>query len=108
MTDAKVVHAEALHRYEIHSDDHLAGFTQYVDSGDQRIFFHTEVGEEFSGQGLAGILVQEALANTITAGKRIVPVCPYVKKYLEKHDAYADHVDPVTREALDVVRESTK
>lgn len=29
---------------------------------------------------------------------RIVPVCPYVAEYLERHEEFADITDPVTPE----------
>ena len=57
-----------LTRFEITSDGSLAGFTQYVEAGLQRIFFHTEIGEEFGGRGLAAVLVTAALDATRDAG----------------------------------------
>ncbi|MFE3290377.1 GNAT family N-acetyltransferase [Rhodococcus sp. NPDC059234] len=95
---------DAADRYEIRLGDELAGFTEYLDQGGQRIFFHTEIDDRFAGQGLAGILVHEALTATVAAGKRIVPICPYVAKYLGKHDDFAACVDPVTPAALEAVR----
>lgn len=77
-------------RFEITSDDKVAGFAQFVDSSDRRIFSHTEIGEEFGGQGLAGILVQEAVDATRADGKTIVPVCSYVHKWLTKHPEHSD------------------
>lgn len=66
----------------------------------QRVFFHTEVGEAYAGQGLAGRLVQEALTDVRKLGKRIVPVCPYVAKFLKSHEEFADITDPVTPDVL--------
>lgn len=34
------------------------------------------------------------------SGKRIVPVCPYVAKYLNRHEEFNDITDPVTPEVL--------
>ena len=42
----------------------------------------------------------EALTDVCRSGMRIVPVCPYVAKYLEKHEEFADITDPVTPEIL--------
>lgn len=91
-------------RYEIVVHGEVAGFTEYLDQGAQRIFFHTEVDERFAGQGLAGILVHEALTGTVAAGRRIVPVCPYVAKYVGKHHDFDAELDPVTPDALAAVR----
>ncbi len=87
-------------RYEIAVDGKVAGFTQFTDRGDRRIFPHTEIGEEFGGQGLAGVLVEQALTATREDGKTIVAVCPYVKKWLGKHDEFADIVSTPTPEDL--------
>jgi predicted GNAT family acetyltransferase len=91
-------------RFEISVDGVRAGLTQFVDTDGQRIFFHTEVGDEFEGQGLAGELVSGALDATREAGLRVVPVCPYVKRYVGRHEEYADLVDPVTPDAVAAVR----
>jgi len=58
----------------------------------QRIFYHTVVNEEYGGQGLAGKLATEALDQTVAEGLRIVPVCPFIKKFLLKHTEYEAHV----------------
>jgi len=87
-------------RYEILVDGKRAGLTAYRDHGDQRVFFHTEIDDAYAGQGLAGQLVQHALTDVRALGKRIVPVCPYVAKFLKKHDEFADITDPVTPEVL--------
>ncbi|NNH74229.1 N-acetyltransferase [Nocardia uniformis] len=86
--------------YEISVDAEHAGLTAYVDNDEQRIFFHTEVDERFAGQGLASKLISAALADTRAAGKRIVPVCPFVAKFVGKHHEFDDLVDPVTPQAL--------
>ncbi|GAB2922081.1 GNAT family N-acetyltransferase [Streptomyces mayteni] len=101
----RVAHAPDRERYEISVGDELAGFTAYRDRGEQRVFFHTEIDDAFAGHGLASILVTAALNDVRAAGKRIVPVCPYVAKYLKKHDEFADLTDPVNREVIGWLRE---
>ncbi|GHG07869.1 GNAT family N-acetyltransferase [Streptomyces filamentosus] len=91
---------DARHRYEILVDEQRAGLTAYRDREDRRVFFHTEVDDAYAGQGLASILVTQALDDVRAAGMRIVPVCPYVAKFLKKHEEYADITDPVTPEVL--------
>ncbi|MGW0790571.1 GNAT family N-acetyltransferase [Streptomyces sp. NPDC002911] len=95
-----VRNVDARHRYEILVDGVSAGFTAYRDRDGQRVFFHTEIDDAFAGQGLASVLVQEALTHVRASGKRIVPVCPYVAKFLKKHEEFADITDPVTPEIL--------
>lgn len=71
-----------------------AGMAQFLDHNGERIFFHTEVGEDFGGRGLAGILVSEALTATTTEGLGIVAVCPFVKGYLAKNGHDGAHRNP--------------
>ncbi|MEV6737777.1 GNAT family N-acetyltransferase [Streptomyces sp. NPDC051104] len=91
---------DAKNRYEILVDGTRAGLIAYRDRGDQRIFYHTEVDDAFAGQGLASQLVQQALTDVRASGKRIVPVCPYVAKFLKKHEEFTDTTDPVTPDVL--------
>ncbi|SFF31887.1 GNAT family N-acetyltransferase [Streptomyces mirabilis] len=91
---------DARHRYEIVVDGQTAGLTAYRDRDGQRVFYHTEINDAFAGRGLASLLVQQALTDARDSGKRIVPVCPYVAKFLKKHDEFADMSDPVTPEVL--------
>jgi uncharacterized protein len=82
-------------RYSIAVEGKAAGMTEFADRDGQRVFTHTEVSDEFEGRGLATILIGEALQQTRDAGLRIVPVCQMVAGYIEKHDEFADAVDPV-------------
>ncbi|MGW7366636.1 GNAT family N-acetyltransferase [Streptomyces sp. NPDC054841] len=97
-TTPVVRRVDARHRYEILVDGERAGLTAYRDRSGQRVFFHTEIDDAYAGQGLASILVQQALTDVRDSGRRIVPVCPYVAKFLEKHDEFADITDPVTQD----------
>ncbi|MFE4453372.1 GNAT family N-acetyltransferase [Streptomyces sp. NPDC056796] len=99
--DTPVVrNVDARHRYEILVGEVSAGFTAYRDRDERRVFFHTEIDDAFAGQGLASVLVREALTEVRQSGRRIVPVCPYVAKFLKKHEEFADITDPVTPEIL--------
>lgn len=74
-------------RYEIHLDDTIAGFTQFLpDRHGRTVFPHTEIDHAFAGRGLAGILVGQALADVATRGETVVPACPFVVKYLHTHE----------------------
>lgn len=94
-------------RFEITTDDGVAGFAQYVDHDGQRIFFHTIIEDAYVGRGLAGAVVRQALDTTRADGLRIVPVCSFVKKYVADHHDWDDLVDPVTPAALQAIPSST-
>ncbi|MEW2399468.1 GNAT family N-acetyltransferase [Streptomyces sp. NPDC046862] len=103
-----VQRVDAEDRYEIVVDGRRAGLTAYRDRGGRRVFFHTEIDDAFAGQGLATELVQGALADVRESGKRIVPVCTYVAKFLERHDEFADITDPVTPDVLRWLKEQLR
>jgi predicted GNAT family acetyltransferase len=83
-------------RYTIAVDGKPVGYTAVADRDNQRVFYHTEIDDEFGGCGLATILVREALEATRDDGKRVVPVCDMVGGVLKKHSEFDDIVDPVT------------
>ena len=87
-------------RFEVSSDGAVAGFAQVVDHDGRRVFFHTEVGEEFGGQGLAGTVVEAAVRATRDEGLTVVPVCPYVTKWLTKHTDHGATVAQPTPDDL--------
>lgn len=91
-------------RFEITTDGTVAGFTQFLDRDGRRIFFHTEIGEEFGGQGLAGIVVEQAVTATREEGLTVVPVCPYVAKWLTKHPEHEDITSKPTPDDLAAIR----
>ncbi|HEU5429062.1 MAG TPA: GNAT family N-acetyltransferase [Actinocrinis sp.] len=95
---ATVERVDAERLYQIVIDGGRAGLVAYRDRDNQRVFYHTEVDDAFAGQGLASRLVQQALTDTRSAGKRIVPVCPYVAAFLKRHEEFADVTDAVTPE----------
>lgn len=100
-----VVRNDAAGRYDITVDGAQAGFTEFVDRGPQRIFPHTALDDRFSGRGLSSILVREALADTRSAGLRVVPVCPLVARYVAKHGDVADIVDQPSPEIMEFLRD---
>jgi uncharacterized protein len=100
MSQPTVERVDAENLYEILVDGKRVGLTAYRDRGQQRVFYHTEVDDAFAGQGLGAQLVGQALADVQQTGKRIVPVCPYVARFLTRHPEFADRTDPVNPEVL--------
>ncbi len=86
MTDITVTRNDDASRYEIHSDETLAGFAEFDLRPGAIRFIHTEIDPAFQGQGLAGVLAKAALTDAAATGDAIVPLCPYIAKYLETHE----------------------
>ena len=79
-------------RYEVFADDALAGFTQYRARDGLIAFMHTEVGDAYEGQGVGSALVRFALDDARERSLDVLPFCPFVNRYIERHDEYASLV----------------
>lgn len=86
MTDVTVTRNDEQSRYEVRTGGTLAGFAQFDRRHGAIRFTHTEVDPAFQGQGLAGRLAADALTDAAASGDAIVPLCPYIAKYLETHE----------------------
>lgn len=82
-----VEHDDARSAYALtFANGEVAGRTFHTPtSADEWIFFHTEVDDEYAGPGLGGILVGQAMADVARQGRTVVPLCPFVKGWLEKN-----------------------
>jgi predicted GNAT family acetyltransferase len=83
----RVLRNDAEGRYQVLVDDQVAGFTEFRSGREGRLVFpHTEIDPAFAGRGLASRLVGGAMADVATRGETVVPLCPFVVKYLRSHD----------------------
>jgi uncharacterized protein len=103
-TGAPTTVTQEAHRFTISVEGRTAGATEFADRDGQRVFYHTEVDDDFEGRGLATILVGEALSTTRDAGLRIVPVCDLVAAHIDKHAEFSDVTDPPTDEIKEWLR----
>jgi len=84
----EVVDNTAATRFEIRMDGHIAVLV-YELVGRQFRIIHTIVPEALGGHGLAGTLVQAAIARATAEGLTIIPDCPFARGWLEKHPGVA-------------------
>jgi uncharacterized protein len=84
---------EAQRRYEVHLDGMLVGSAGYVRRGGRAYLVHTEIDPGHEGAGLGSTLVRGALEAQRERGELVVPLCPFVRAYLDRHPQYADVVD---------------
>ncbi len=54
------------------------------------IIDHTEVSDKLAGKGVGKQLVEAAVEFARTNQHKILPLCPFAKKVLEKDTKYAD------------------
>ena len=79
-------------RFEIRVGDTLAGFADYRDGHGGRAFTHTEVEDGYEGMGLASQLIRFALDDARASGHKVLPFCPFVRSFIERHRDYLDLV----------------
>jgi len=87
----KVIDNAARQRYELQLDGAVA-FIDYTVAGKVRTLTHAEVPETMRGGGIAGRLTSGALDLARSQGLQVVPRCPYVVTYIDRHPEYQDLV----------------
>jgi predicted GNAT family acetyltransferase len=80
------------HRYEIREGDRLLGIAAYQHRGSTLVMTHTEVDQDSGRSGLGGTLVRGALDDVRSQGFKVVPLCPFVRGWIDRHPDYADLV----------------
>ena len=88
------------HRYVLELDGEIAGLAVYHIRGGRYFFVHTEIQPGHEREGLGSVLAQSALDDVRSKGGKIVPLCPFIAAWLERHPDYGDMVD---QEVLDRV-----
>ena len=83
----EVVDNKAHHRFEIDLDGATA-LIAYTEQDGVIAMTHTEVPPAFEGRGVGGKLVKGALELVKKDGKKVLPLCPFVAAYIERHKEY--------------------
>jgi hypothetical protein len=84
-------------RFEIAVDGEVAGFAAYHSVGENLDFTHTQIDDRFEGRGLGSLLIRAALEATRERGMGVLPHCPFVRSYIERHPEFNELVPPLRR-----------
>jgi uncharacterized protein len=79
-------------RFEVYADGELAGFATYHRNGDRISFPHTETDPRFTHRGLATALIRAALDDSRERGLSVLPLCSFVRGFIEREPTYLDLV----------------
>ena len=86
--ESSVIDNRNARRFELHRNGEIA-FLNYARKQDRLVLVHTEVPHALRGQHLGEALVEAAFTAARAEGLRVVPVCSFVKAYLQKHPELA-------------------
>ncbi|WP_374942770.1 GNAT family N-acetyltransferase [Sphingomonas sp.] len=89
--DAEVRDVASRQRYELATPDGPA-IAAYERRGDILVLTHTAVPPAQEGHGVASRLIAAVLADVRARDLRIVPSCPFVAAYLDRHPGERDLV----------------
>jgi predicted GNAT family acetyltransferase/glutaredoxin len=89
---AVVVDVPERNRYELRLGGKLIGLLAYRRRGDRIAFTHTEVDQSCERRGLGSLLAATGLDDARRARLTVVPLCPFVTHYIEKHPEYRELV----------------
>ena len=78
------------HRYEILVDGVVAGHARYRRESGVVVFIHTEVDDQYAGQGLGRRLARAALEDVGERGLRVTPLCPFIARFIHNNPEYQD------------------
>ncbi len=91
-TEPTVVDRPESGRFEILLDGEVAGFAEYQRSDQTVVFTHTEIDPRFEGRGLGSVLARQALDAARDQRLRVLPLCPFIRGYIQRHPDYLDLV----------------
>ncbi|MFQ4147942.1 GNAT family N-acetyltransferase [Arthrobacter sp. LAPM80] len=92
--NVRMTRNDSRHRYELFVADELAVVITFRDRPGHIDLIETVAEPGFEGRGHAKVLARYALDDVVASGKRIIPHCNYVVRFLEKHpEPYMQYTD---------------
>ena len=76
--------------YEITVDGRHAGLAAFEERPGVVVFTHTEIDDAFEGKGLGSQLARAALDDVRARGLKVLPHCPFIRSWIERHPDYQD------------------
>ncbi len=84
-----VIHDPERRRFLVRELGHEA-YLEYYELPDGSLdYSHTYTPNEIRGRGIATAIIRQALEYARTKGKQVIPSCPFVQTYADRHREYA-------------------
>ena len=81
-------HDEERKRFIVEELGHEA-YLEYFELPDGALdYAHTYTPNEIRGRGIATAIIRRALDYARESGKKVVPGCPFVRTYTDRHEEY--------------------
>jgi predicted GNAT family acetyltransferase len=91
-TDFELFDNKDCQQYEFHVEGHTPR-VQYIKTKGGEVFLtRTEVPFGLGGKGIGSNLVEKTLRNIRSQGLRVVPLCPFITIYINRHPEWRDFV----------------
>jgi len=87
MGDSSVVDNRAENEFELEVDGYRA-VAAYQLEDDTITFTHTLVPKKLEGRGIGSKLIRAALDSARDRSLNVIPICPFVKAFIERHPEY--------------------
>ena len=87
------VNNEAANRFELTAEGQTA-VLEYVLAGDRLRLMHTEVPVALRGRKYGDLLARAGLDYARGHELKVVPFCPFVRAFLQRHPEYESVLDP--------------
>ena len=85
MDDYELIDNEERHQYEFHIGKYVPK-TEYIKTKNGEIYLtHTEVPVALEGKGVGSQLAEKVLKDIEKQELRLVPLCPFIAGYIQKH-----------------------
>ncbi len=82
------------HQYEMKIQDRLVKI-EYIKTSDKIFLTHTEVPVELGGHGIGQNIVKRVLDQITESNQlKLVPLCPFVAGFIQKHLEYKSILAP--------------
>ncbi len=90
MMNTDIIDNKEKHQYELHVGKYMARIRYNKNDSGEIQLTHTEVPAALQGQGIAGALAKGALTIIRQEGLAVIPICPFIIKYMEKNPEWKD------------------
>ncbi len=88
-TDMPVTHNRHEHRFELKVGGKLSRIDYEQRNDETLALTHTEVDPSLAGQGIGSRLVKGVLEYADRNNLKIVPLCPFIADYIDRHPEWS-------------------